>query len=72
MPFVDEQGKESLNFQITVAIAMVVCFLLSFILIGLLLLPVVGVGALVFIIIAATKANGGESYRYPWAIRLLS
>lgn len=71
MPFVEEQGKESLNFQITVAIAMAVCFLLSFVLIGLLLMPIVGIGALVFVIIAGIKANEGESYRYPWAIRLL-
>jgi len=72
MPFVDDQGKESLNFQITVAIAMAVCFLLSFVVIGLLLMPVVGIGALIFVIIAGTKANEGERYRYPWAIRILT
>ncbi len=71
MPFVDDQGKESLNFQITVAIAMAVCFLLSFILIGFLLMPIVGIIALVLVIIAGIKANEGERYRYPWAIRLL-
>jgi len=72
MPFVDDQGKESLNFQITVAIAMAVCFLLSFVVIGFLLMPIVGIGALILVIIAATKANEGERYRYPWAIRLLT
>ena len=72
MPFVDEQGKEALNFQITVAIALVVCFVLSFILIGLLLLPIVGIGALIFTIVAALKANAGEAYRYPISWRLVS
>ena len=34
MPFVDEQGKEALNFQITVFLAGVVCSSLIFLLIG--------------------------------------
>jgi hypothetical protein len=72
MPFVDDQGKESLNFQFTVVIAIAGCFVLSFVGIGTLLMPVVGVGALVLVIIASTKANDGERYRYPWAIRLLT
>lgn len=71
MPFVDDQGKESLNFQITVIIAVFVCFLLMFILIGFLLLPIVGIAALVLIILAAVKANQGEAYRYPFALRLI-
>jgi uncharacterized protein len=71
MPFVDDQGKESLNFQITVAIAVVVCVLLMVILIGALLLPLVGIGALILTIIGAIKANAGERYRYPFALRLI-
>lgn len=71
MPFVNEQGKESLNFQITVMIAVVICIPLIFVLIGLLLLPIVGIAALVFTIIGAVKANNGEHYRYPFAIRLI-
>lgn len=70
-PFVVDQGKEALNFQITVAIAALICFVLMFIAIGLLLLPVVGIAALVFTIIAALKANDGERYRYPFSIRLI-
>ena len=71
IPFVDDQGKEALNFQITVAIAVFVSFLLCFVVIGFLLLPVVGIGALVLTIIAAVKANGGEAYRYPITIRFI-
>ena len=70
-PFVDDQGKEALNFQITVAIAGVVCFLLIFVVIGFFLLPVVGLLALIFTVIGAIKANSGEYYRYPLSIRLI-
>ena len=70
-PFADDQGKESLNFQITVAIALLVCFVLIFVLVGFLLLPAVGIAALVFTIIGAVKANSGIRYRYPFAIRLI-
>jgi uncharacterized Tic20 family protein len=71
MPFVDDQGKEALNFQITVAIAAVICFCLIFVLIGILLLPILAISALVFIIIAAIAANNGQAYRYPVCLRLI-
>jgi len=71
MPFVDDQGKEALNFQITVAIAAVICFVLMFVLIGLLLLPLVAIADLVFIILAAIAANNGTAYRYPISLRLI-
>ena len=71
MPYVDEQGKEALNFQITVAIAFVVCALLAFILIGFLFMPIVGIGALVLTVIAGIKANEGDGYRYPICWRII-
>lgn len=72
MPFVDDQGKEAVNFQITVSIAVLVSVLLMVVLIGMLLLPVVVLGALVLTVIGAVKANTGERYRYPFAWRPLS
>jgi uncharacterized Tic20 family protein len=69
--FVDDQGKEALNFQITVALAMLVCFLLMFVFIGIILIWVVGVAALVLTIIAGIKANEGKAYRYPFCWRLV-
>lgn len=72
MPFVDDQGKEALNFQITVAIAALVCLMLGFILIGFLLLPIVGIGAIVLTVIAGIKANEGEAYRYPVSWRIIT
>jgi uncharacterized protein len=72
MPFVDDQGKESLNFQITLAIAMLICIPLIFLLgLGALLMFAIGIAGLVFVIIAAMKANEGIAYRYPWALRLI-
>ena len=70
-PFVDEQGKEALNFQITIAIAYVAASLLSFLCIGFLLFPAVGVVDLIFCIMACVAANKGEHYRYPVSLRLV-
>lgn len=71
MPFVDDQGKEALNFQITVAIAMIISAVLMVVLIGFLLMVVVGLAALVLTIMAAIKANEGVAYRYPFTLRLV-
>ncbi|MDF2640837.1 MAG: orotate phosphoribosyltransferase [Pseudomonas sp.] len=70
-PFIDAQGKEALNFQITVAIAAMVSILLMVVVIGFPLLLLVGIGALVLTIIAGIKANEGLDYRYPFTWRLL-
>ena len=69
--WVIEEAKEALNFQITVLIAMFVCGALTIILIGLFLIPIVAIAALVLAIMAGLKANSGESYRYPFALRLI-
>ena len=71
MPFVDDQGKESLNFQISMTIYGIVAGILCFVLIGIPLLILLLVADVVLIIIAAIKANGGEAYRYPFTIRLI-
>ena len=68
-PFVDRQGKEALNFQITVSLAVVVSFLLMLVVIGFFLLGLVSIGALVLTIIAGIKANEGLDYRYPFTWR---
>ncbi|MCD5983358.1 MULTISPECIES: DUF4870 domain-containing protein [Pseudomonas] len=70
-PFIDAQGREALNFQITVAIAATVSILLMLVVIGFALFMLVGLGALVLTIIAGVKANEGVDYRYPFTWRLL-
>ena len=68
-PFIDDQGKEALNFQLTMTIAGLACFALMFVLIGIVLFPVLYIYSIVMIIIAAIKSNEGVYYRYPYTIR---
>lgn len=70
-PFVDEQGKEALNFQISIVIYAVVSAVLTLILIGIVLLIAVGILNIVCIILAAVKAQNGEHYQYPLSIRFI-
>jgi hypothetical protein len=70
-PLVDRQAKEALNFQITVTIATIASVVLILALVGILLLPVVLVLDLVFVVVAAIKANEGREYRYPLTIRFI-
>ena len=70
-PFVNEQGKEALNFQISILIYAIVSGLLMFVCIGAFLLPAVIIFDIVFLIIAAIKVNNGFHYRYPLTIRFI-
>lgn len=71
-PFVGEQAREALNFQITVLIGYLAAWVLAFVLVGLALLPLIYVGNLLMCIIAAVKVSAGEEYRYPFALRLIN
>lgn len=72
-PFVADQAKEALNFQIAVTIAIWVSVALIWVFcIGLVLLAIVGIGSIVYSIIAAMEANKGIYYRYPYTLRLIS
>jgi uncharacterized Tic20 family protein len=72
MPFVDDQGKESLNFQISMFIYHLVGAVLLFcVFIGVPILIVLSAMNIVLIIVAAVKANSGEAYRYPLTLRLI-
>ncbi|MCB9296259.1 MAG: DUF4870 domain-containing protein [Lewinellaceae bacterium] len=69
--YVDYHGKEALNFQITVTIALIASAILILLLIGIFLLVGVALLALVLSIVAAVKANNGEYYEYPFTIRFI-
>jgi len=69
--FVDEQGKEAVNFQISILIYLLVAALLCFACIGFALVPAVYIFDVVFLLIAGVKANNGEHYRYPLTIRFI-
>ncbi len=71
-PFIDEQGKEALNFQITMFVAGAISALLVLVLIGIFFLAVVGILMVVLPIVAAVKANRGQHYRYPISFHFVS
>ena len=70
-PFVAQEAREALNFQITLIIGYAIAAVLTFILIGALLFPLLYILNLVFCIIAAVAASKGQAYRYPFALRLI-
>jgi uncharacterized Tic20 family protein len=71
-PNLVSEAKETLNFQITVLIGYVICWILKIILIGFFLSWVLWVANLIFCIVAAVKVSSDGSYRYPFALRLVS
>jgi uncharacterized Tic20 family protein len=70
-PFIDAQGKEAVNFQISVIIYAVVCAILMIIVIGIFLLIALMIANFILVIVAGVKANSGESFKYPANIRLI-
>lgn len=69
--FIDDQGKEALNFQITVAIAWMACIVLAFAVVGFFLMFALAVATIVLTIIGSIKANKGIPYRYPLTWRVI-
>lgn len=69
--FVADQGKEAVNFQISILMYAIVSGLLCFACVGFVLLPAVYIFDLIFLLIAAVKANDGEHYRYPLTFRFI-
>src|SRR5262249_29584682 len=78
LPLVNDQGKEALNFNITLAIFGLVLLTLSVVTLGVgivIAIPagvIAGIAWIVLTIIAAIKASEGVAYRYPFTIRLIS
>ncbi|HEV7775723.1 MAG TPA: DUF4870 domain-containing protein [Luteibacter sp.] len=66
------EAKEALNFQITVLIGYVICWVLTFILIGALLSFLLWAANVILCIVAAVKVSSSGSYRYPFALRLVN
>lgn len=68
---IDRQGREITNWLIFELIALAVCGLLTFVIIGIPLLIVLGIVGIVFPIIGGVKGSNGEFYRYPMLFRFL-
>lgn len=79
--FVDYHGREALNFLISIFIYMVGLMLVGVLIgvatmgIGMIfifpIIAIIGIGQLVFEIMACVAAHKGEWYRYPMTIRLI-
>lgn len=70
-PYVDDQGREALNFQISISIYTLVSLALILVVVGIFILPVVALFHIVMMVIAAIKASNGEPFRYPLTLRLV-
>lgn len=68
---VADHAKETLNFHLSWLLYALVCVPLTWILIGIPLLILLGVAAIVLAIIGAVKASDGVLYRYPLTIRFI-
>lgn len=69
--FVDECGKESINFQITMTIYFCISFILCFVMIGFLFLLILSLMELICVLKACIAANNGMSYKYPMTISFI-
>lgn len=69
---VDRQGKNALNFQLSLTIYAIVAGILVVILVGFVLLAAIFLFGLIVTIIAAVKSSNGESFEYPLSLKLIS
>jgi uncharacterized protein len=70
-PFLDDHGKEALNFQISVILLAAISGVLIVVGIGVLMLLALGPFILISTIVAAVRASQGRYFRYPMTIRLI-
>ena len=69
--YIKEHAKEALNWSITTFIGYAIATVLTFILIGALLFPVIMICNLIFCILGALAASKGNDFKVPFAIRLI-
>ncbi|MGB0937139.1 MAG: DUF4870 domain-containing protein [Colwellia sp.] len=68
---IDKHGKVTINWLISLFIYSIICWVLVFILIGVIGLVILALLNFVFAIIAAIKANNNELWTYPLSIKFL-
>jgi uncharacterized Tic20 family protein len=71
-PFVADQAREALNFNISFLIYAIAAAISIILIVGLIALPAVLIAWFVLVIVAAVRASRGESYRYPFTMRFVS
>lgn len=70
--FIDDQGKEAVNFQLSLLLYTLICFILFFLVIGMFLILPLMIFGFVCPIVAAVKASDGQKFRYPMCIRFIT
>lgn len=70
-PYVDEQGMEAINFQISIAIYYILAAILIIAVIGIFLLPLIAAFHIIAMIIASVEAAHAKPFRYPLTLRFL-
>ena len=67
--FVENQAKEALNFQLSMLVSSLV---VSATCVGLVVLPVIIIGGIIYAVIGGMAANRGEVYQYPYTFRMIN
>lgn len=70
-PYLDDQGKEAINFQISITIYYIISAILIFLIVGLFLLPLLAAFQIIAMIIAAIESAHAKKFRYPLTIRFI-
>ncbi len=70
-PWLTEQSKEALNFQITVLIGYIISSALMLVLIGFITFMIVWVVSIILSIVAAVRVSQGGDFHYPLTVRLI-
>jgi len=69
--FVAAQAREAVNFQLNMLFLLCAATILTLVLVGWLMLPILIIGQIVMAVIAALEVSQGRSYRYPWIVRII-
>lgn len=70
-PKIDIQGKNIVNWMITLTIVAIIGAILTFVFIGIFIIIAVGIASVVFAILGAIKSNEGELYQYPFSFEFI-
>lgn len=70
-PFIVSHAKEALEFQINLLVLNILAFILAFVVIGALILPLLAIANIVLSVVAGMRAQEGKHYEYPWIVRVV-
>lgn len=66
---IDQHGRVTANWLLSLLVYSVICFILTFIIIGAFGFIVIGLLNIIFAVVAAVKANRGELWVYPLSFK---